>query len=417
MHRPQGRDYWRTIPNGSQPAGSPARNADGSTRVTTLVEVIEAATVLSRFQRFEISNGRSPFGPFGRRSYSVTTRDEGNLKHALDTLPALKCAVQAVRALEEYRSSTRRTSGTSARSQTAGSGTPPEMREADARDVARKLVERWEQWLDMAHRTFVVPETAHLSRPDRPSKEWMTPQQLDIARSAGCSHAVDPFALADDERAQAAALLHAHRLRVATRIAEEFRVGSSDYSVALSRIGLAAEGSSPPFSGSERAAWDWARFRNLADAIASTQRRSFGFAVTFQEVSEPQHISIPPNAPPKLVFGALQLCEPSDPTCATSFELPDRATTERLRDHLARLRDFAPEGRVGSRNLVSIIRRLGREARHVHWRSCAVGWSTSGLAVWAGRPDAHVGPEITESLQRNGFRSVWFDDDILGAPA
>lgn len=417
MHRPQGRDYWRPIPNCSQSAGSPVRNADGSTRLMTLVEVIEAATVLSRFQRFEISNGRSPFGPFGRQSYSVTTRDEGNLKHALDTLPALECAVQAVRALEEYRSSTRRTSGTSARSQTAGSGTPPEMREADARDVARKLVERWEQWLDMAHRTFVVPETAHLSRPDRPSKEWMTPQQLDIARSAGCSHAVDPFALADDERAQAAALLHAHRLRVTTRIAEEFRVGSSDYSVALSRIGLSAEGSSRPSRNPERAAWDWARFHNLADAIASTQRRSFGFAVTYQEISEPRHLSTPPNAPPKLVFGALQVCEPSDPTCAMAFELPDRATTERLRDHLARLRDFAPKGVVGSQDLLSIIRRLGREARHVNWRSCAVGWSTSGLAVWAGRPDAHVGPEIAESLQRNGFRSVWFDQDILGAPA
>jgi hypothetical protein len=33
-----------------------------------------------------------------------------------------------------------------------------------------------------------------------------------------------------------------------------------------------------------------------------------------------------------------------------------------------------------------------------------------------GRPARDEGPDIAESLQRSGFRSVWFAADILGAP-
>ena len=388
MHRPYGRDYWREIPaQPREPSGTTTRNADDSVRVATLVDAIEAATALARLKTFVLPGFRSPFAR--SRSSSGATPNEPHLGPTLEALPSLACAIAAARTLDAPREAARPAVRLDAKARALAADA-----ERNARDVARRLCVRWEEWLRILSETLVVPDTTHLPSSARSATPWMTPAQVELAREAGCAHAVDPFALAEDDRLQAEALLRAHRAYVAAHIAEAFRGGSRR---------------EPRGLNSMRSVDRWTRFAELADAIDATKQRKFGLAVSWDWVPEPSASAAPRTTPPKCVFGALRICAPTDPACAMSFELPDRPTTERLRDHIARLRAF-------SGDWLTLVHRLGRECRHVDWGSCALGWSTAGKKVCAGRPARDEGPDIAASLQRSGFRSVWFDADILGAP-
>jgi hypothetical protein len=388
MHRPHGRDYWREIPARlREPSGTTTRDADDSVRVATLVDAIEAATALARLKTFAPPGFRSPFAR--SRSSSGATPNEPHLGPTLDALPSLASAIAAVRTLDAPREAARPAVRLDAKARELAS-----QAERNAREAARRLRGRWEEWLRIAAATLVVPDSTHLSSSAQSATPWMTPAQIELAREAGYAHAVDPFALAKDDRLQAAALLRAHRAHVAARIAEVFRAGSSSELRGLVSM---------------RSVDRWTRFVELADAIDATKQRRFGLAVSWDPLPEPSAGAPSRTNPPKCVFGALRICAPTDPACAMSFELPDRRTTERLRDHIARLRAFS-----GDR--LTLVHRLGRECRHVDWGSCALGWSTAGKLVWAGRPARDEGPDIAESLQRSGFRSVWFAADILGAP-
>ncbi|MFM7261194.1 MAG: hypothetical protein ACKO3W_11375 [bacterium] len=374
MHRSHGRDYWREIPTGiREPAGKPTRNSDGSARLSTLVDVIEASIALVRLRSSEMRAAPSPFAEF-QSPGSVNRRLE-HFGAALHGLPLVTCAMQALRTLREPLRSAR------------------DGAKRQWYDVERKLNERYTVWLQTAQETLAVPELTDLPHL-KSSAAWMTPAEFEIAREAGCAPEVDPFALTEESRSIVEPCLLALRSRVATHIAETFRNG----------VDASSRGLTPSATKLDR----WTRFNELADAIDATKQRKFGLAVTGASKFEPRTSMMARVSPPKCIFGTLRICEPSDPACAMTFELPDRQTTERLRDHIARLRAF-------SCDRLNLVHRLGRECQHVQWNSAAIGWSTSGRIVWAGRPAYDEGPDIAESLQRSGFRSVWFDADVLAA--